>query len=272
MSEDRLLCGHLITHLQPEVAADMEQGFGIDFNQIAKWTLEDWAEFGQLGIDAQWVLDNLAKIEEVYGKVIDSIDKWNDAVGRLAKKGYTALERIDKRDAELAIAIAQRQAKILEGQDRLTNARSLHADLRKTHSDTDLVNNGMILARALAELQKAKDKAAKDPLIQQSIEEWRKDAKATGQAAKILLQNGFAGYSHPNFPGNDGTYSGTIDAEWSDIPVKSQYQLGGSKQDSISFNWSGNIAGRTKQFVRNVGVGSKKVGKWFGFGGSNVPT
>ena len=90
----------------------------------------------------------------------------------------------------------------------------------------------------------------------------------------MALQNGLAAFSHPQFPGNDGTFTGSdweqpsnSSQSWGNsFANKPQQALGGSNRDSIAFNWSGNVAGGVKQFSSNVVKGAKKIGKWFGLG------
>ncbi|MEG3981871.1 hypothetical protein [Microcoleus sp. D3_18a_C4] len=274
MDANRPLCGHLITHLDPEIDQLLQEKLNVNFSAIQTMTVADWAEFGQLGIDAKWVIDNIDKIEEIFGNVIKSQKVWNDAVVKLSKQGFKVIESIDKGAVDLAIALTGRNSKLLEGEDRKANATSLQSELRTVNNELDQIANGSVLARALAELEEAREKAANEPAIQAGIRAWGKQAKRTAVAAKMSLQNGLAAFSHPQFPGNKGIFTGS---DW-EQPISSQswgqnsfvsrpqQTLGGSNQDSIAFNWSGNVAGKTKQFGSNVVRGAKKIGKWFGIG------
>ncbi|WP_445246626.1 hypothetical protein [Microcoleus sp. OTE_8_concoct_300] len=275
MDANRPLCGHLITHLDPEVEALMQEKFRIDFSQIAKMGLAEWAEFGQLGIDAKWVIDNIDKIEEIFGNVITSIELWNKAVEKVSKKGIKVVEKLDKGAVDLAIAVTGRNSKLLEGDDRKANAVSLQSELRTVNNELDQIANGSVLARALAKLEEAREKAANEPAVQAGIRAWANQAKQTALAAKMGLQHGLAAFSHPQFPGNDGTFTGSdwtqpsnSNQSWGQNyeANKPQQSLGGSNRDSIAFNWSGNVAGKAKQFSSNVVRGAKKIGKWFGIG------
>ncbi len=274
MDANRPLCGHLITHIDPEIEQLLQKKLGINFSTIQTMTVADWAEFGQLGIDAKWVIDNIEKIEEIYGNIIKSQKVWNDAVVKLSKQGFKAIESIDKGAVDLAIALTGRNSKLLEGDDRKTNAIALQAELRTVNNQLDQIANGSVLARALAELEEAREKAANEPAVQAGIRAWGKQAKQTALAAKMGLQNGLAAFSHPQYPGNDGTFTGSdwepssSSQSWgqNSFGSKSQQAIGGSSRDSIAFNWSGNVAGKAKQFSSNVVKGVKKIGKWFGIG------
>jgi hypothetical protein len=273
MENNGALCPHLITHIDPEIAQLLQEKLNIDFSRIQTMTVADWAEFGQLGIDAKWLIDNIEKIEEIFGNVIKSQDLWNKAVVKVSKLGFKAIESIDKGAVDLAIALTGRNSKLLEGEDRKANAVVLQQELRGINNQLDQISNGSVLARALAELEAAREKAANEPAVQAGIQAWGKQAKQNAQAAKLALQNGLAAFSHPQFPGNDGTFTGS---DWGQSPSQSwgqssfsnrpQQALGGNKQDSIAFNWSGNVAGKAKQFSTNVVRGAKKIGKWFGLG------
>lgn len=273
MENNRALCPHLITHIDPEIAQLLQEKLNIDFSRIQTMTVADWAEFGQLGIDAKWLIDNIEKIEEIFGNVIKSEDLWNKAVVKISKLGFKTIESIDKGAVDLAIALTGRNSKLLEGEDRKANAVVLQQELRNINNQLDQISNGAVLARALAQLEEAREKAANEPAVQAGIQAWARQSKQTAQAAKLALQNGLAAFSHPQFPGNDGIFTGS---DWGQSPSQSwgqssfssrpQQALGGNKQDSIAFNWSGNVAGKAKQFGSNVVRGAKKIGKWFGWG------
>ncbi|MGB8691701.1 MAG: hypothetical protein WCD53_30865 [Microcoleus sp.] len=272
MDANRPLCGHLITHLDPEIAQLLQEKLNIDFSRIQTMTVADWAEFGQLGIDAKWLIDNIEKIEEIFGNVIKSQDLWNKAVVKVSKLGFKTIESIDKGAVDLAIALTGRNSKLLEGEDRKANAVILQEELRGINNQLDQISNGSVLARALAQLEEAREKAANEPAVQAGIQAWSKQAKQTAQAAKLALQNGLAAFSHPQFPGNNGTFTGSDWVQPSNqsygqsFSSRPQQALGGSSRDSIAFNWSGNVAGKAKQFGSNVVRGAKKIGKWFGLG------
>ncbi len=275
MDANRPLCGHLITHLDGEVAQLLQEKLNVDFSMIQTMTVADWAEFGQLGIDAKWLIDNIDKIEEIFGDVIKSQKVWNDAVVKLSKQGFKVIEGIDKGAVDLAIALTGRNSKLLEGKDRKTNAIALQQELRTVNNQLDQIANGSVLARALAELEEAKEKAINEPAVQAGVRAWSEQARATAKAAKMALQEGLAAFSHPSFPGNDGSFTGSdwgqpsnSNQSWSQSSFgsKPQQAIGGSNRDSIGFNWSGNIAGKAKQFSSNVVKGAKKIGKWFGIG------
>ncbi|MEG3841028.1 hypothetical protein [Microcoleus sp. herbarium14] len=275
MDAGRPLCGHLITHLDPEIAQLLKEKLNIDFSRIQTMTVADWAEFGQLGIDAKWLIDNIDKIEEIFGDVITSQKLWNQAVLKVSKSGFKTIESIDKGAVDLAIALTGRNSKLLEGEDRKANAIALQQELRGINNQLDQISNGSVLARALAELEEARKKAASDPAVQAGIQAWSATAKQTARAAKMALQNGLASFSHPQFPGNDGTFTGSdwgqpsnSNQSWGQNyeANRPQQALGGSNQDLIAFNWSGNVAGKAKQFSSNVVKGAKKIGKWFGIG------
>ena len=51
MDANRPLCGHLITHLDPEIDAFMKEKFGMDFSQMATMGVAEWA--------VSWRLDPL---------------------------------------------------------------------------------------------------------------------------------------------------------------------------------------------------------------------
>lgn len=274
MDANRPLCGHLITHIDGEIAQLLKEKLNVDFSTIQTMTAADWAEFGQLGIDAKWLIDNIDKIEEIFGNVIKSQKVWNDAVVKLSKQGFKAIESIDKGAVDLAIALTGRNSKLLEGEDRKANAIELQAELRTVNNQLDQIANGSVLARALAELEEAKEKAANDPAVQAGIRAWGNQAKQAGKAAKMALQHGLAAFSHPQYPGNDGTFTGSdweqpkSSQSWgqNSFGSRPQQAIGGSNRDSIAFNWSGNVAGKAKQFSSNVVKGAKKIGKWFGIG------
>lgn len=272
MDANRPLCGHLITHLDPEIDGFMKEKFGMDFFQMATMGVAEWAKYGQLGLDAKWVIDNIDKIEEIQGNIITSIDLWNKAVQKASKKGIKVIEGLEKGAVDLAIALTGRNSKLLEGDDRKANAISLQAELRGVNNQLDQISNGSVLARALAELEEAREKAANEPAIQAGIRAWGNQAKQTGKAAKMGLQHGLAAFSHPQYPGNDGTFTGSDweqpsnSQSWgqNSFASKPQQALGGSNRDSIAFNWSGNVAGKAKSLTSNVVRGAKKIGKWFG--------
>ena len=273
MDANRPLCGHLITHLDPEIDGFMKEKFGMDFSQMATMGVAEWAEFGQLGLDAKWVIDNIDKIEEIQGNVITSIELWNKAVQKASKKGIKVIEGLEKGAVDLAIALTGRNSKLLEGEDRKVNAIELQGQLRDVNNQIDQIANGSVLARAFAELEEAKEKAANEPAIQAGIRAWGNQAKQTAKAAKMGLQHGLAAFSHPQYPGNDGSFTGSgweqpkSSQSWgqNSFGSRPQQALGGSR-DSIAFNWSGNVAGKAKQFSSNVVKGAKKIGKWFGIG------
>lgn len=267
---NRLLCGHLITHaIDPAVDGLMKEKFGMDFSTISQMTLEDWAQFGQLGIDAKWVIDNIGKIEEIQGNVITSIELWNQAVQKAIKRGIKVVEGLEKGSVDIALLMTGRNAKILEGEDRLTNAQSMHTQLRTINSAIDVAANQMVIARANAQLTKKNEEAANAPAIAAQMQEFNEFKVAPGKAAKLLLNNGLAGWEHPSMP--DGI-SGNNSSDWPsgqqpNQPRQQRNISGSTNPDSISFNWSGNIAGKTKNFGSNVVRGAKSIGNWFG--GSN---
>lgn len=272
--QERLLCGHLITHIDPEINQLCIEKLGVDFTELQRMTLSGWAQFGQLGIDAKWLLDNLEKIEEIYGNQIKSIKDWNAAVARLAKKGIGAIESFDSNAVELAIALSGRNSKILEGEDRKANALALQQQMRSVNNQKDQVASGIVLARANAELAAARQNAANDAEVRAGVQAWRERAKNYALAAKMALNQGLAAFDHPEFPEQfkpENAGWNDADCSWA-VPVSARSApepktLGsGRHPDSISFNWSGNIAGRAKQFGSNVVRGAKTAGKWFGIG------
>jgi hypothetical protein len=275
--QEELLCGHLVTHIDPEIAQLMNEMLNVDFSIISTMTDEDWAKFGQLGIQAKWVIDNIELIEGIFGDIIDSQKKWNEAVVRLTKKGFGAIESIDKGAVDLALSLIQRKSKLLEGEDRKTNAIAMQADIRKTNNEIDQARNGMTLASKIAELDRIKEQALTEPDVQRAVAAWKEWSKQRGVAAKMALQHGLAVVEHPKFPGNEGTFSG-VSEDWGQyVNVPQTPQFGQSKQplsiggsatnrpkDSIIFSWSGDIAAKVKGFGGNVTKGAKKIGKWFG--------
>jgi hypothetical protein len=278
LEDQTLMCGHLVTHIAPEIDQLMKEMLNVDFSIIAQMTEEDWARFGQLGIQAKWVIDNIEKIEEIYGNIIDSQKVWNDAVAKLSKKGFGVLETIDKNAVDLAIALSARKSKSLEGEDRKTNAIALQGDLRRTNNEIDQARNGMTLASKIAELDRIKEQALTEPDVQRAIAAWKEWSKQRGVVAKMSLQHGLAVVEHPKFPGNDGTFSG-VSEDWGqyvNVPQtprfgqsKQPMSIGGSanrSKDSLSFSaqWSGDIAAKVKGFGSNIAKGGKKIGKWFG--------
>ncbi len=266
-NSNRLLCGHLITHaIDPAVDNLMKEKFGMDFSQIASMTLEDWAQFGQLGIDAKWVIDNISKIEEIQGNVITSIELWNAAVQKAIKKGINVVEKLEKGSVDIALLMTGRNAAILEGQDRLTNAESMHTQLRAINSQIDQAANQMVIARANAQLTKKQEEAQNAPAIAAQMQEFSEFKIAPGKAAKLLLNNGLAGWEHPSMP------EGISESDSSNWEQRSQQQTWQEQNrnpknpDSIGFLWQGDIAKKTKQFGSNVVRGAKSIGNWFGGG------
>lgn len=275
MDNNQALCPHLVTHIDPAIEALLNEKLKISFSDINQMTVEGFKEFGQLGIQAQWLLDNIELIEKIYGQVIDSQKAWNKAVATLTKKGFSAIEGFDKNAVDAAISVKRRESKILEGQDRLANADTLHNQLRLDNNEKDKVRIGVRLAQSLAELNAAKESALNEPDIQAAMANWKATLGVAAKQAKLALQYGHDAPSHPQWGGQaqlSGSYSGQAQPQFGG---QSQAQFGGYRQprqlsgasaDSFNFsgNWSGNIAGSTKRFLGNVGNGFNKIGRFFG--------
>lgn len=253
------LCPHLITHIDPAIESLLSEKLGISFN-INQMTVESFQEFGQLGIQAQWLLENIQLIEKIYGQVIDSQVAWNKAVAALTKKGFSAIEGFDKQAVDAAILVKRRASKLLEGQDRLANADALHAKLRSDNNERDRIRIGVRLAQSLAELEQARADAASEPAIQAAMAAWKSNLGNQAKQAKLALQYGYDASSHPNWGG--ANQSGYSQPQF--VGGYQPRQIGGSSRDAINFNWSGNMAGSAKNFLANIGNGLKKVGRFFG--------
>lgn len=266
------LCPHIITHIDPVIESLLREKLNLDFSSINTMTVEGFQQFGQIGIQAQWLLDNLDKIEKISGLIIDSNSAWNSAVARLTKKGFTAIEGFDKNAVDAAISLKRRESKILEGKDRLTNADSLHSQLRIDNNEKDKIKIGIKLAQSLAELEQARIDAQSEPAIQAAMAAWKETLGVAAKQAKLALHYGNDAPTHPRWGGASvGHLPSASQPQFAGY--QQQRQLSGSAQDSISFsgNWSGNIAGKTKQivsntkqFASNVGNGFQKIRKFFG--------
>lgn len=256
-----LLCPHLITHIDPAIESLLGEKLGINFSNINSMTVESFQEFGQLGIQAQWVLDNIELIEKIYGKVIDSQVAWNKAVAALTKKGFGAIEGFDKNAVDAAISLKRRASKLLEGQDRLVNADTLHSQLRADNNEKDKIRIGVRLAQSLAELEQARADAASEPAIQAAMAAWKANLGVAAKQAKLALQYGYDASSHPKWGGQLAGASGQ-NSQFGGY--QQPRQIGGSSRDAINFNWSGNMAGSVKDFIGNIGNGIKTIGRFFG--------
>lgn len=259
--ENSALCPHLITHIDPAIESLLREKCGIEFSSINQWTLETFQEFGQLGIQAQWLIDNIELIEKIYGQVIDSEVAWNKAVDKLTKKGFSAIEGFDKQAVDAAISLKRRTSKLLEGQDRLANADLLHAQMRSDNNEKDKIRIGVRLAQSLAELEQARADAMNEPAIQAAMAEWKANLGTQAKQAKLALQYGYDASSHPKWGGELASAGNQMSqSQFSGY----QRQLGGSPRDAINFNWSRSIAGTAKNFVGNIGNGFKKISRFFG--------
>lgn len=267
MNSSQSLCSHLVTHIDPAIESLLQEKLGINFSNINQMTIESFKEFGQLGIQAQWVIDNIELIEKIYGQVIDSQKAWNKAVATLTKKGFSAIEGFDKNAVDAAISVKRRESKILEGQDRLLNADTLHNQLRLDNNEKDKVRIGVRLAQSLAELNAAKESALNEPDIQAAMANWKATLGVAAKQAKLALQYGHDAPSHPQWGGQaqlSGSYSGQSQVQFGGY--RQPRQLSDASPDSFNFsgNWSGNIAGSTKRFLGNVGNGFNKISRFFG--------
>ncbi|MDQ2096733.1 MAG: hypothetical protein QQW96_03700 [Tychonema bourrellyi B0820] len=260
MESNGALCPHLITHIDPAIESLMLEKLGISFSNINQMTVEGFQEFGQLGIQAQWLLDNIQLIEKIYGQVIDSNVAWNKAVAAVTKKGFSAIEGFDKQAVDVAISVKRRASKLLEGQDRLANADLLHSQLRSDNNEKDRIRIGVRLAQSLAELEQARADAASEPAIQAAMAAWKANLGNQAKQAKLALQYGYDASSHPK-------WGGTGQSGYSQPQFSGGYQprqIGGSPKDAINFNWSGNMASSAKNFMGNIRNGFKKISKFFG--------
>lgn len=264
-SSSELLCPHIITHIDPAIESLLGEKLGLNFSNINSMTVEGFQQLGQLGIQAQWLLDNIEKIEKIYGQAIDSQVAWNKAVAALTKKGFSAIEGFDKNAVDAAISLKRRESKILEGNDRLTNADTLHFQFRADNNEKDKIKIGVRLAQSLAELEQARQAAQSEPAIQAAMAAWKQTLGVAAKQAKLALHYGNDAPTHPRWGGDFGGQLPSAQQPQF-AGYQKQRQLGGSPQDSISFsgNWSGNVAGKTKQFVSNVQTGFQKVRKFFG--------
>lgn len=255
------LCPHLITHIDPAIESLLSEKLGISFSNINQMTVESFQEFGQLGIQAQWLLDNIQLIEKIYGQVIDSQVAWNKAVAAVTKKGFSAIEGFDKQAIDVAISVKRRASKLLEGQDRLANADLLHSRLRSDNNEKDRIRIGVRLAQSLAELEQARADATSEPAIQAAMVAWKTNLGNQAKQAKLALQYGYDAPSHPNWGGPGLGQSGYPQPQF----AYQSRQLGGSG-DAIgfNFNWSGNMASSAKNFMGNIGNGFKKISRFFG--------
>lgn len=262
-SDNGALCPHLITHIDPAIEQLLGEKLNINFSSIDTMTVEGFQEFGQLGIQAQWLIDNIEKIEKIYGQVIDSQVAWNKAVAALTKKGFSAIEGFDKNAVDAAISLKRRQSKLLEGEDRKENAELLHSQLRTDNNEKDEIRIGIRLAQSLAELDQAKADAMNEPAIQAAMAAWKVSIGGAARQAKLALQYGYDASSHPKWGESQQSFSDYQQPQFANYQPR---QLGGSTRDSINFSgsWSGNIAGKAKQTIGNIGNGLKKIGRFFG--------
>jgi hypothetical protein len=259
MESNGAICPHLITHIDPAIESLLREKCGIELSSINQWTLETFQNFGQLGIQAQWLLDNIELIEKIYGQIIDSQVSWNKAVAALTKKGFSAIEGFDKQAVDAAISLRRRASKLLEGQDRLANADVLHSQLRSDNNEKDKIRIGVRLAQSLAELEQAKNDAMSEPAIQAAMAAWKQTLGIQAKQAKLALQYGYDASTHPKWGGEFCV--GNQAQSWGNQSQFSGYQQPrqfGNSGDAI--NWTS----YAKNFVGSIGNGLKKISRFFG--------
>ncbi|AGZ61797.1 MAG: hypothetical protein [Phormidium phage MIS-PhV1A] len=256
------LCPHLITHIDPAIESLLREKCGIEFSSINQWTLESFQEFGQLGIQAQWLIDNIELIEKIFGQVITSQVVWNKAVDHLTKLGFGAIEGFDKQAVDAAIAFKRRASKLLEGQDRLANADVLHSQLRSDNNEKDRIRIGTLLAKSFASLEQAKKSAMNEPAIQEAVAVFNESVGQNAKRAKLALQYGNDAPSHPLWNGsNNFSGSGEYSGSFGSFSGSEYRQLGGGGSP-MGFIKS------AKEMVGNIANGFRKIGQFFGGGGS----
>jgi hypothetical protein len=253
------LCPHLITHIDPAIESLLREKLGIEFSSINQWTLETFQEFGQLGIQAQWLIDNIELIEKIFGQVITSQVVWNKAVDHLTKLGFSAIEGFDKNAVDAAISFRRRASKLLEGQDRLANADTLHSQLRSDNNEKDKIRVGILLAKSFASLEQARNSAMNEPAIQEAVAAFTETVGLTAKRAKLALQYGNDAPSHPLWNGSSsGQFSGQSSGQsW--MSGSSPRQISGGSSP-VGFIQS------AKEMVGNIANGFRKIGKFFGGG------
>ncbi len=257
MDANRPLCGHLLTHLDPAIEQLLGEKLNIAFSGINEMTVDGFREFGQLGLDAKWLLDNIEKIEEIFGQIIDSQVKWNQAVAKLTKKGFSAIEGFDKNAVDAVISMRQRESKIGEGNDKIANAEGFFSQLRKNNNEIDRVRLTGKLATSFAELEAAKNAALSEPAIQAAFQKWRSSLGLAAKQAKKGLQFGQAANTHPDWNGESAQLTGYPQNDYVGyLPAGNSYQSGRSNY-SNSANNRGSVLG-------SIGNGIKKLGRFFG--------
>jgi uncharacterized membrane protein YgcG len=250
------LCPHLITHIDPAIESLLREKCGIEFSSINQWTLETFQEFGQLGIQAQWLIDNIELIEKIYGQVITSQVVWNKAVDHISKLGFSAIEGFDKQAVDAAIVFKRRASKLLEGQDRLVNADVLHSQLRSDNNEKDRIRVGVLLAKSFASLEQSKKSAINEPAIQEAVAVFTETVGLSAKRAKLALQYGNDAPSHPLWNGSDN-FSSSSSGSSGSFSGSGYRQIGGGSSP-MSFIES------AKEMVGNIANGFRKIGKFFG--------
>jgi len=252
MDSNRPLCGHLVTHIDPAIEQLLGEKLNISFSGISGMSAQDYMEFGQLGIDAKWLLDNIEKIEGIFGQVIDSQKSWNKAVAALTKKGFSAIEGFDKDAVDAVISQRRRESKINEGNDRIANAEGFFSQIRTNNNEIDRVRLSKELCGSFATLEAAKQQALSEPEVQAAMGAWKMSLGNAAKQARLGLDFGLATPSHPSLGG------------------ESVAQIAGSSQPQFDFASGPQRrfeVTKTRNITITIGNGFKKIANFFG--GSN---
>ena len=255
MDSSRPLCGHLLTHIDPAIEQLLGEKLNIQFSGISQMSAEDYMQFGQLGLDAKWLLDNIGKIEEIFGQVIDSQVKWNKAVAALTKKGFSAIEGFDKNAVDAVISLRRRESKIGEGNDRIANSEGFFSQIRANNNELDRIRLSAKLCESFATLKAAKQQALSEPEVQAAMAAWKASLGSAAKQAKLGLTYGLATPSHPSLGGELVDRVGGSQYSQSQFVSYSQLkQLGSGIGKSVNF--FGKAMG-------NIGNGFKKISNFF---------
>ena len=244
----------------------MNDHYPIDISDISTWTKEDFGHFTDVAEQFKYLVSIIPQIEKDWEAIVNGTTEWADCQARLVKLGFTGASKIKKSTIDMAIAELKHQGKEEEQDHRLIKKGELITDETKNNKELQDRKTTFLLKHALTQVEQKFSDFESNYLsrleLSAEASDWQEALPDPFEEARLFLKHGSAAATHPRLAGS--AQSGQQFGGWGSPSQQSRSQSSNRKPDSISFNWSGNIAQKVANTGKAFGSGIKKIRNFFG--------
>ena len=241
----------------------MNDHYAIDISDISGWTKEDFGHFADVAEQFKYLTSIIPQIKTYWNDIVDGQVAWSECQAELVKAGFTGASKIKKSTIDMAIAELKNQGKGEEQDYRLIKKGELITDATKNNKELLYRKNTFLLEQAITQVDQkfSQFETSYHNRLALSAEtsDWQEALPDPFEEARLFLKHGSAAETHPRLAGSSATSSAP--GGWG------QQQKNRSNPnrppDSISFNWSGNIAQKIAGTGKAFGSGIKKLRNFF---------